>query len=199
MYNWSKYESFANVLELKKNTILYRQGDKINGFYYVHKGKIAISLLREDGYERIIDFVFPGSLTGELILNSNAATTTATLLTDSTLYYFSKDQFELLSKKYPDTLYQVNYSLIKKIRFLTNINLILKAPVAVQLAHFFLTLYERTQNRDIELSQTTISKYIGKSRVAIWKVMKEWKKEGIIEVNNNKIRIKQLKRLREIV
>src|SRR5699024_3912208 len=177
LFDWSRYLGYAEEKKLKKNTVLFRQGDIVNGFYFLKEGKVKISVLREDGYERIIDFVFPGSLIGEQMINGNASFTSATLLTDSILYFFSKNQFELLGKENPDTIQEFGYSLIHKIRLLATINTILNAPIDVQLAHFLLNLYEKNADDTIELTQTSISNYIGKSRVSVWKVLKEWKND----------------------
>ena len=199
MFDWSRYLGYAEEKNLKKNTVLFRQGDIVNGFYFLKEGKVKISVLREDGYERIIDFVFPGSLIGEQMINGNASFTSATLLTDSILYFFSKNQFELLGKENPDTIQEFGYSLIHKIRLLATINTILNAPIDVQLAHFLLNLYEKNADDTIELTQTSISNYIGKSRVSVWKVLKEWKNDGIIEMNNQSIILTNIEKLKEII
>jgi len=197
LFDWSQYTNYAKIQRLKKNSILFRQGDKLNGFYYLQEGEIMISVLREDGYERIIDFVFPGSLIGEQMVNNVASFTTATLLMDSTVYYFTKKQFERLTNEHLEASQQFGYSLIKKIRMHATINSILNAPIDVQLAHFLFNLAERTGDNVVDITQTSIAKYLGKSRVALWKVLKEWRSEGIIKISNQTIEIKDLGKLKE--
>ncbi|WP_174614635.1 Crp/Fnr family transcriptional regulator [Virgibacillus ihumii] len=197
MFNWSQYSHYAEVKKLRKNIVLFRQGDVSSGFYYLLEGKIMISVLREDGYERIIDFVFPGSLTGEQMIYGTASFTTATLMMDSTLYYFSKGQFERLTGKHPETSRQFSYSLIQKIRMLATINTILNAPIEVQLSYFLMNLYEKKGDKTINVTQTSMANYIGKSRVAVWKVLKEWRSEGIIEISNQTFILKDIEKLRE--
>lgn len=197
LLDWSLYTSYAEVKELKKNTRLFRQGDVVNGFYYLKEGKVMISVLRDDGYERIIDFVYAGSLLGEQLINRTASFTTATLLTDATLYFFSIDQFEQLTGEHPEVSKQFAYSLINKIRMLAQINTILNAPLEVQLAHYLLNLHEKNGSHTINLTQKSISQYIGKSRVSIWTVLKNWKSEGIIEITNQTFILKDVKKLRE--
>lgn len=177
--------------------VLFRQGDIINGFYYLQNGKVMISVLRDDGYERIIDFVYSNSLIGEQLVNGTPSFTTATLLTDATLYFFSIDQFERLIKEHPESSKQFAYSLIKKIRMLAQVNTILNAPVDVQLAHYFLSLHEKNGNNTIHLTQKSIAQYIGKSRVSIWTVFKKWKSEGIIEITNQTFILKKVDKLKE--
>ena len=197
MIDWYLYSKYAEVKVLKKDTLLFRQGDIINGFYYLQEGKVMISVLRDDGYERIIDFVYSGSLLGEQFINRTASFTTATLLTDATLYFFSIEQFELLTVEHPETSKQFAYSLIDKIRMLAQINTIINAPIDVQLAHYLLNLNEKTGSNTIHLTQKSISQYIGKSRVAIWSVLKQWKSEGIIEITNQTFILKEIEKLKE--
>jgi|SRR5699024_4717155 len=198
MFNWYQYIDYAMIKTVKKNTSLYRQGERIDGFYYVHQGTISISVLREDGYERIIDLVYPGSLIGEQMINGSASFTNANALIASTLYYFSTEQFELLSKNDQEASHQFGLSLISKVRLMANINTILNAPVEVQLAHFLLHLAKKKQTKNISINQTSLSKYIGKSRVSIWKVLKEWRQDGLIEMERQQIILNDLDKISDI-
>ena len=198
MFNWYQYVDYAVIKTVKKDTNLYRQGRRINGFYYLHEGNIAISVLREDGYERIIDLVYPGSLIGEQMFSGSASFTNATASVDSTLYFFSTEQFALLTKNHLDASHQFGLSLISKVRLMANINTILNAPVDVQLAHFLLHLAGKEQTNRIAINQTSLSKYIGKSRVSIWKVLKEWRQDELIEMERQRIVLKDLDRLHNL-
>lgn len=137
---WYQYVDYVITKTVNKDTSIYRQGDHVNGFYYLHEGNIAISVLREDGYERIIDLVYPGSLIGEQMLNNSASFTNATTLVASTLYFFSTEQFALLTRDHLEASHQFGLSPISKVRLMANINMILNASVDVQLAHFLLHL-----------------------------------------------------------
>src|SRR5690625_4791489 len=198
MFNWYEYADYAIIKTVKKDASVYIQGEHINGFYYVHEGNIAISVLREDGYERIIDLVYPGSLIGEQMINGSASFTNATALVDSTLYFFSAEHFALLSKVHSKASHQFGTSLISKVRLMANINTILNAPVDVQLAHFLLHLAEKERTNHISINQTSLSKYIGKSRVSIWKVLKEWRENDVIEMERQRIVLKDLDRLHDL-
>lgn len=198
MFDWSQYAGYAEIKKLKKGTVLFQQGDVINGFYYLQEGKVMISMLREDGYERIIDFVYPGTLIGEQLLNGKPSFTNATLLRESSLYFFSKEQFEKLAAKHQETSREFGNSLIQKVRMLVNLQFIENASVEVQLAHFLLNLREKNNKDAIELDQNLIAKYIGKSRVSLWKVLKKWRAESIVEITNGIILLKDVEALMKI-
>lgn len=72
----------------------------------------------------------------------------------------------------------------------------MNAPIDLQLAFFLLNLAEKKASNTIEVNQTSLANYIGKSRVAVWKVLKEWKEEDIIEINKRSIIIKNIERLK---
>jgi CRP-like cAMP-binding protein len=199
MFDWSLFHSYAEVKRLKKGDILFRQGDSGDGFYYLQAGMVMISVLREDGYERVVDFVYPGSLIGEQRINRSTSFNTATLIVDSTLYYFSKSQFERLVRKYPQASLSFGHSLVRKIRMMASINKILNAPVDIQLAHFLLMLYTKSGDNAIDITQTLMAKYLGKSRVSIWKVLKEWRNEDVLEICNQSLRLKDIQHLQKIV
>lgn len=197
MFNWSEYLNYATKRTYKKDTVLFRQGESVEGFYLLQKGIIMISVLREDGFERIIDIVYPDSLIGEQMIYSEASFTNAKAQVDSTLYYFSESQFELLCKSHPEVAIEFGKSLIKKIRLQATSNSILNAPIDVQLAHFLLNLSEKKGSNIININQTSLANYIGKSRVAVWKVLKEWKDEEILEVNQQSFIIKNIQKLKK--
>ncbi|WP_078592627.1 Crp/Fnr family transcriptional regulator [Evansella clarkii] len=198
MFDWSPYLDHAEKRSLKKGKVLFRQGDVLNGFYFLNEGKVMISVLREDGYDRIIDLVFPDTLLGEQLIDGNTSFTTATLLMDSTLYYFSKERFESLTEQYPEVSREFSCSLIKKLRMLAKINSMKNAPIDIQLAHFLLNLREKKRQNALEVEQKLISNYIGKSRVAVWKVLKDWRLRNIVVTSGKTFIIKDIEALREI-
>jgi len=73
---------------------------------------------------------------------------------------------------------------------------VLNAPIDIQLAFFLLNLSEKKASDTIEVNQTSLANYIGKSRVAVWKVLKEWRAEGIIAINKRSLIIKDIEKLR---
>ncbi|WP_158734835.1 Crp/Fnr family transcriptional regulator [Alteribacillus sp. YIM 98480] len=194
---WENYIEYGQMRRLPKNATLFRQGEQGNGFYYLHEGEVKISMLREDGHVQVIDYVSPGELIGEQGVTQGAYFTSADVTKESILYYFSISHFRKLCSDYPETIQEFSYSLISKIRMLVKTKSIFDAPAEAQLAFHLHFLYKKTGSPTITLDQISISNYIGKSRVTIWKILKEWRKGGIIETYDRTIYIKNVKQLEQ--
>nr|WP_275899691.1 Crp/Fnr family transcriptional regulator [Bacillus piscicola] len=197
MFDWERIIDYGKRLSVPKKTTLYHQGETGRGFYYLYEGEIKITTLREDGYERIIDYVAAGGLLGEQGISGSSYVTTAQAAVDSTLYYYTDESFHQICMDYPDAAQALSYSLISKIRLLVERKSIQEAPIEALLAHHLLSLHEKRGSCTLHLNQSAISNYVGKSRVAVWRVLKTWKKEQIVSVHDRVIRLKDLPRLKE--
>lgn len=55
-------------VSFKKGETIYREGDKADSLYIVHKGKVRIYRLTESGKEQLVRLLNPGDFTGETAL-----------------------------------------------------------------------------------------------------------------------------------
>lgn len=62
----------ARHLELVKGEALYNAGEKFDSLYIVHRGKVKVYRLSENGKEQVIRILSPGDFTGELALFSES-------------------------------------------------------------------------------------------------------------------------------
>ncbi len=79
---------------IKKNLVIFRQGEVGNGFYYVKKGLIKIVSMKSDQKERILDIVGSGFFIGEQAIDDLPYYSTSISHINSVLYYFSKEDIE---------------------------------------------------------------------------------------------------------
>ncbi|MFF2446342.1 Crp/Fnr family transcriptional regulator [Neobacillus sp. NPDC058068] len=195
LVDWDCLVHYGQPLFLPGNSVLFRQGYQGTGFYYLKDGEIKISIVGYNGDERIIDIVFTGEILGEHGIHHSPYITTAEAIKDSTLYYFPSKNFQDLCLEVPEAVNEINRSLATKIRLLVNIKSILNASVEIQLAYLFYRLYEKTKNTKISLNQTTLSNFLGTSRVTIWKILNQWKMENIILIKDRTIFINDIQKI----
>lgn len=195
LVDWDSLVHYGQPLFLPGNSVIFRQGYQGTGFYYLKDGEIKISIVGYNGDERIIDIVCTGEILGEHGIHYSPYITTAETIKDSTLYYFPSKIFQDLCLDVPEAVNEINRSLTAKIRLMVNIKSILNASVEIQLAYLFYRLHEKTKNTKISLNQTTISNFLGTSRVTIWKILNQWKMENIILIQNRTIFLKDIQKL----
>jgi len=109
LFNGLKEDQLAGIavkfdeIEVPAGQIVFKRGDKPEGFYVVLKGKVNVTRSREKNGEEVIIWLVPGDYFGEeaLVENRNrSATITAT--EDTTLLFLSCAHFNELLGKYPN-------------------------------------------------------------------------------------------------
>jgi CRP-like cAMP-binding protein len=64
------------------------------------------------------------------------------------------------------------------------------------MAYYIIKLHEETGN--VPMNQTTLARYIGKSRITLNKVIQKWIQDEFIELNNRQIVIKDMDMMKTI-
>lgn len=187
---------YGNRRICNKNTYLFRQGEVGTGFYYLTEGEVKISLLTDQGIERDIDYVMPGELIGEQALQNEPYLTSAMTTTPSILYFFSNKFFNTLCFENPGVANILVNSLIQKVRLLAESTSFLNAPADYRLAHFLYKLYiKKNETTIFKINQTSLARFIGTSRITVYKIMKQWEKDEFIKLHKGYIYLLDLNRL----
>ncbi|MCM3091559.1 MULTISPECIES: Crp/Fnr family transcriptional regulator [unclassified Cytobacillus] len=194
---WEPYLHYGQLFDAEKNKVIYRQGEKGKGFYYLRKGEIKITLLSDNGDERIINMVPSGMLFGEHGIQGEQYLTSATTVLPSEIYFFSDDAYAAVCKDYSSAAEIYTDSLIYKFRTLADIISLMDSPVEHQMAYYLIKLAE--ENGKVSMNQTAFSKYIGVSRITVSKVIQKWKKANYITLINRKILIKDMNKLKSML
>jgi CRP-like cAMP-binding protein len=188
---WKPYSKFGERIFVKRNAIIYHQGTTGNGFYLLHKGLIKIITTSAKGGNRILDVEGPGHIFGEQAIDKQPYFSTAIAAKDSVLYYFSCERFHELIVSDPDLLKLFMNSAIQKIRILTE-GIMLKTITSEQQIAFTLLKMSRTcKNYNISLTQQELASYTGLTRITVYKVIKKWKENDLIDIVDRMFIIKQ--------
>jgi CRP-like cAMP-binding protein len=188
---WGPYSKFGERIFVKRNAIIYHQGTTGNGFYHLHKGLIKIITSSAKGGKRILDVEGPGHVFGEQAIDKQPYFSTAIAAKDSVLYYFSCERFHELILSDPDLLKLFMNSAIQKIRILTEGIMLKTITSEQQIALTLLKMSRVCKNYKIYLTQQELANYTGLTRITVYKVLKKWKEEELIDVVDRMFIIKQ--------
>ena len=183
-------ESYIKHAERKffrKKTILYKQGDYGQGFYFVQDGLVKITTTDYKGNTRILDITPSGTLIGEQILNGMPYFSTATIIKDSVLYYFSTELYKELIHDHPEIKNFIANSIIDKVKLLLSDINVKSISIESQVAYCLLKLVDIYKSDEINLTQQELSDYTGLTRITIYKTLKKWEEDDIVQIKNRKI------------
>ncbi|WHY85789.1 Crp/Fnr family transcriptional regulator [Neobacillus novalis] len=183
------YLRYAERRFIRKKTILFQQDEKGQGFYFLKDGFVKITTTDYKKNTRIIDIPTSGTLIGEQVLNGMPYFSTATVIKDSILYYFSIQTYNNLIQDYPEIENLVVNSIIDKLKLLLSDINVKSIPTENQVAFCLLKLIDIYKDVEIDLTQQELSDYTGLTRITIYKILKKWEEDGILQIKNRKIYI----------
>lgn len=87
--------------EVPANSVIFRRGDKPDGFYMVYRGKVKVAVPDREKGERQIAVLYPGDYFGEeALFEHRDRSATIVTVEDSTLFFLSRAGFDYLMTQY---------------------------------------------------------------------------------------------------
>ncbi|AJY74154.1 Crp/Fnr family transcriptional regulator [Paenibacillus beijingensis] len=194
--SWQHYLRYGERLYKKRNSVIYCQGEEGAGIYFLSKGMIKIVTYSHQGDERILDLFGSGQLFGEQAVDKQYYCTTALALEDCIIYYFPNRILKELLISSPELIDLLMESLTQKIRNLST-SIMQNAYSAEQRVAITLIKLSRVyKNGEIYITQQDLADYTGLTRISVYKILRKWKCEHIIDNRNKVIYIKKPELLR---
>lgn len=190
---------------IKKGEHLFEEGENVNGIYCVKDGVCKLSKLSANGKDQIIKLVKPGELLGQRsMISDEPANLSAVALEDMQVCFIPKA--EILG--FFDTNNQFSMNVMKSIcgdlkEADDHTVSMAQKPVKSRLAETLLYLETNFgKNSDgslhIQLSRDELGGMIGTATESCIRLLSDFKKLGLIELDGKKIVLKDLKELQKV-
>ena len=189
----------------KRGDVLYREGNRISGFYCIHKGIIKVFKTGFDGKEQIIRFAKPGEIIAyRSVLSNEPACTSAKVIEDCQVCFIPTEILITLIKSNPsfslELLRLACHELGEANSFITDIA---QKTVRERLAEILLLLMndfgiDEQNNLKIFLTREELANIVGTATESVIRLMSEFKSDKLVELNGRKIRILNKKGLLKI-
>src|SRR5262249_42460852 len=93
----------ATPVRLRVDQILFHAGDAGDGCYRVDDGLLKVNMLSPSGNERILCFLGPSAVVGELsMIDGLPRSASVVAVRPATLSFLSRDAFKAFAKKHPE-------------------------------------------------------------------------------------------------
>ena len=180
----------AKPVRLDGNEVLFIAGDPGDGCYRIEDGLLKVTMLSRSGSERILAFLGPGAIVGELsMIDGRPRSASVVAVREAALSFLSRAAFDAFARKHPE-VYQTLVALLASRLRETDIViaagsfLTLKGRVAA-------TLLELAENfgQDVGSGRIVIRQKIGQSDIAamagiarenVSRILNDWKRRKLV-------------------
>ena len=163
---------------------IYRAGDPSDGLYIVHKGRVKIYRLSENGKEQLVRILEPGDFTGELSLfNESVHDAYAETMQSTELCVMNRVDFQSFLMKYPAIGLKVMGEFANRLADSEKQTArIALETTETRIAMYLADLSEEGNSDDIKLPMTRkdLASHIGTSPETISRKLAEFEESGWI-------------------
>jgi len=198
---WHTTADKAMRMQVKRGSVLFRDGDACNGYVLVVNGAIRVQKIDPQGHEIVLYRVEEGQscmLTTTCLLAKQNYPAEGVAETDVDLVLLPLDAFDSALSKSPGFRHFVMANIGHRISDL----MLLLEDVAfgrkdVRLAGFLLKTAAR--NGDVlELTHRQLAVELGTAREVVSRLIKDFERKGLVSLGRNRITILRIDLIREI-
>jgi CRP-like cAMP-binding protein len=179
------------LIDLKKNQVLFSQGDPADAVFYIKKGNIKLTVVSRRGKEAAVALLEAGNFVGEscIAVAERVRMATATALTRSALMRIElKEMVRVLHEEHAFADLFVSFLLARNVRIQADLVDHLFNSSEKRLARILLLLAQvgkegKPENVIPKISQEVLAKMIGTTRSRVNFFMNRFRKLGFIEYN----------------
>lgn len=191
---------------VKRDQSLYRMGDTFNTLYAIRLGHFKTYQMNSNGSQQITGFQMAGELLGMDAIGTSRHQCEAVALEDSEVCEIPFSQLEELFQDMPVLLRQFHRIMSKEISREQGVMLALNNMSAQQkLAAFLVNLSSRYVTRgysatrfQLRMTREEIGNYLGLAVESVSRLLSNFKKNGIVDVNHRDLELLDLPALRSI-
>ncbi len=192
---------------IKRGEYLYRSGAPLESLFAVRSGFLKSCVVYEDGREQVTGFHMMGEVVGLDAISQEKHTCDTIALEDTELCEIPFSRLEELTRDIPPLQRHFHRIMSREIVRDHGVMLLLGSMRAEErLATFLINLSQRFATRGysaqefhLRMTREEIGSYLGLTLETISRIFSRFQDEGLIEVNNRHIRMRDVERLRGLV
>lgn len=170
--------------------ILFLKGDPGDALYAVRRGQVRIATGTDAGRRLTLNLLGPGDVFGEVALLDGRPRTAEAVATDpGELFMVRRRDFLELLERWPAFAIRIIELLCQRIRWMSErMEESVLLPLSNRLARRLIALSE-DYGSDLTVSQEELAVFVGATRESVNRQLQTWKKQGLVELGRNRIRV----------
>lgn len=193
------------MFRLKKGDNIFREGEMVNGIYFIYEGTVKVHKKWDNEKELILRFARNGDIAGHRGLGSDLIyPVTATALEDITMCFINLEFFYASLRVNYEFVFQLMMFYASELKESEkNMRNLAHMPVKGRVAHALLTLSDRFGTKingciDFTLSRQDLASYAGTTYETTFRILNELAREDIIKLQSKDIMILSKASLQEL-
>jgi CRP-like cAMP-binding protein len=187
---------------------IFDKGDDGDRLLGVLAGQVRIYVISSEGRELIMNVILPGELFGEIsLIDGKPRSASAVAIGDTDLLHIRRADLQSLLQKNSELCFKFMSVLCERVRWTSGLLedaslLDLPARLAKRLLNLAKGVGEKEGEGvriNVKLSQTDLGNMLGVTREAVNKQLREWKKDGLVDMQDGHVLIQDPKTLAKIV
>lgn len=177
-----------NHLKMNKNEYLYMAGESVRSLFVIHKGKVRIYRLNDNGEEQLIRVLTHSDFTGELSLFSqdDMSESYAEVMEDAEVCKINREDIYSLMQKYPNISIKIIESFATRLNdsesLTTNISLLNSKDRLIE----YIKTHAENDKLILEMTKKNLASYLSMQPETLTRTFKKLENEGIIRKVSNK-------------
>ena len=192
---------------VKRGSALFNNGDRFSSLYAVRSGFFKTRVTSVDGRDQVTGFQMTGEILGMDGIVNDHHSCDAVALEDAEVCVMPFDRIESLSREFSALQHHVHKIMSREIVRDHGVMLLLGSMRAEErLAAFLLNLVQRLHSRGfsqselvLRMTREEIGSYLGMKLETVSRTFSKFVEEGIIEVKQRHVQIKDTEALRRLV
>ena len=190
--------------QFQAGAVIFHEGDSCTGLYIVQTGTVRIFKSSAGGREQVLSLEGPANSIAELpVFDGGTYPASAQAVKDTTLLFFSRENFQMLCLQYPQVALKVLGVIGGRLRGLVSI---IEELSFTTVRHRLIALLVRlgktegsrqgdSVNVTIQATNSELAAQIGTVRELVSRNLSRLQSEGLIEIDNRNLMIASLRRL----
>jgi CRP/FNR family cyclic AMP-dependent transcriptional regulator len=188
---------------------IFDKGDDGDRLLGVLGGQVRIYVMSSEGRELIMNVIMPGELFGEIsLIDGKPRSASAVAIGDTDLLHIKRQDFMALLRNNGELCLKFMSILCERVRWTSGLLedaslLDLPSRLAKRLLNLAAGIGEKRPGDGIrigvKLSQTDLGNMLGVTREAVNKQLREWKKDGLVDMEDGQMLILDPKSLQALV
>ncbi|ADL08959.1 Crp/Fnr family transcriptional regulator [Thermosediminibacter oceani] len=192
----AKIRGLVNTRHYKKGTVIFFEGEPGEAVYFIKSGKVKVYKSDDEGREYILHIFGEGDVFAEaVLLGGGPYPATAEAVEDTTVAFIKNEDLERLIGQTPDLALRIIKVMASRLRDSQDKikDLALKDTYdrTACLLHRISINYGQRTSRGIEIdlpvTRQELAALVGTSRETVTRILGQMKKQGIIDIDRQKI------------